>query len=71
MKVGFTIFFSYLINTCSALTVARQASRSREDPVPVMAGYWACFQSLWQEGVGRLVAVYVISLFGFAIWVAS
>jgi len=24
---------------------------------------------LWQEGVGKLAAVYVLSLFGFVIWV--
>ena len=24
---------------------------------------------LWQEGFGRLAAVYVVSLFGFVIWV--
>jgi len=23
---------------------------------------------LWQEGIGRLAAVYVVSLFGFVIW---
>ena len=32
-------------------------------------GVLSNFQRLWQEGVGRLAAVYVISLFGFVIWV--
>ncbi len=27
------------------------------------------FRRLWEEGIGRLAAVYVISLFGFIIWV--
>jgi uncharacterized membrane protein YadS len=27
------------------------------------------FKKLWQEGIGRLAAVYLISLFGFVIWV--
>ena len=27
------------------------------------------FKKLWQEGIGRLAAVYVLSLFGFVIWV--
>ena len=27
------------------------------------------FKSLWQEGFGRLAAVYVVSLFGFVVWV--
>lgn len=28
------------------------------------------FKKLWEEGIGRLAAVYVICLFGFIIWVA-
>jgi hypothetical protein len=27
------------------------------------------FKRLWQEGLGKLAAVYVVSLFGFVIWV--
>jgi hypothetical protein len=27
------------------------------------------FRKLWQEGIGKLAAVYVISLFGFIIWI--
>ena len=27
------------------------------------------FHKLWQEGIGKLAAVYVVSLFGFVIWV--
>ena len=27
------------------------------------------FKLLWQEGFGRLTAVYVVSLFGFVVWV--
>lgn len=27
------------------------------------------FRKLWEEGIGRLAAVYVVSLFGFVIWV--
>jgi uncharacterized membrane protein YadS len=32
-------------------------------------GVLSNFKKLWQEGIGRLAAVYVISLFGFVIWV--
>lgn len=32
-------------------------------------GVLADFRKLWQQGFGRLAAVYVISLFGFVIWV--
>jgi uncharacterized membrane protein YadS len=27
------------------------------------------FRKLWEEGIGRLAAVYVVSLFGFVIWI--
>jgi uncharacterized membrane protein YadS len=32
-------------------------------------GVLSNFSKLWQEGIGRLAAVYLISLFGFVIWV--
>lgn len=32
-------------------------------------GVLADFRKLWQEGIGRLAAVYLLSLFGFVIWV--
>jgi uncharacterized membrane protein YadS len=32
-------------------------------------GVLSNFQKLWQEGIGKLAAVYLLSLFGFVIWV--
>ena len=32
-------------------------------------GLAANFKRLWAEGIGRLALVYVISLFGFIIWI--
>lgn len=32
-------------------------------------GVLSNFKRLWQEGIGRLAAVYLVSLFGFVIWV--
>jgi uncharacterized membrane protein YadS len=32
-------------------------------------GILSNFKKLWQEGIGRLAAVYLLSLFGFVIWV--
>ncbi len=32
-------------------------------------GVLSNFRTLWQEGIGRLAAIYVISLFGFVVWV--
>jgi uncharacterized membrane protein YadS len=33
-------------------------------------GILSNFKKLWQEGIGKLAAVYLLSLFGFVIWVA-
>ncbi len=32
-------------------------------------GVLSNFKTLWQEGIGKLAAVYIVSLFGFVIWV--
>ena len=32
-------------------------------------GVLSNFKKLWQEGIGKLAAVYLLSLFGFVIWV--
>ena len=32
-------------------------------------GVLSNFRTLWQEGLGKLAAVYFFSLFGFVIWV--
>jgi uncharacterized membrane protein YadS len=32
-------------------------------------GVLSNFRTLWQDGIGKLAAVYVVSLFGFVIWV--
>jgi uncharacterized membrane protein YadS len=32
-------------------------------------GILSNFKKLWQEGIGRLAVVYLVSLFGFVIWV--
>jgi uncharacterized membrane protein YadS len=32
-------------------------------------GVMSNFRKLWEEGIGRLAAVYLLSLFGFVIWV--
>jgi hypothetical protein len=33
------------------------------------SGAFSNFKRLWQEGLGKLAAVYFVSLFGFVIWV--
>ena len=32
-------------------------------------GVLSNFRALWQEGFGKLAAVYLVSLFGFVVWV--
>jgi hypothetical protein len=32
-------------------------------------GVLSNFRKLWQDGIGKLAAVYIVSLFGFVIWV--
>ena len=32
-------------------------------------GVLSDFRRLWQDGLGKLAAVYVVSLFGFVVWV--
>ena len=32
-------------------------------------GILSNFKTLWSQGIGKLAAVYVVSLFGFVIWV--
>ena len=32
-------------------------------------GVMSNFRKLWEEGIGRLAAVYLLCLFGFVIWV--
>jgi len=32
-------------------------------------GVMSNFRRLWEEGIGKLAAVYVVCLFGFVIWV--
>jgi len=34
-----------------------------------LIGVLSDFRKLWQQGFGKLAAVYFVSLFGFVIWV--
>ena len=49
---------------------------SRTTPVPKLQaisffsiGVLSNFRKLWEEGLGKLAAVYFVALFGFVIWV--
>ena len=44
--------------------------RPRLKPISFFSiGVLSDFRKLWQDGFGKLAAVYVVSLFGFVIWV--
>jgi hypothetical protein len=32
-------------------------------------GVTSNFRKMWEEGIGRLAAVYVVCLFGFVVWI--
>ena len=54
------------------LAVVAQKDVRVEDPQPqdlFSIGVLSNFRRLWEDGLGKLVAVYALSLFGFVIWV--
>ena len=56
------------------MTAIRTTSNTRPSPrlQPISffsIGVLSDFRKLWQQGFGKLAAVYFVSLFGFVIWV--
>ncbi len=79
--IGFVVSFVvvlYLAVTATPEALARLAPEITEaNNIRVIffiltffsIGVLSNFRQLWEEGLGKLVAVYVVSLFGFIIWV--
>jgi len=78
--IGYVItFFIMLIVALSSPTAMKTATAAtgEMDTFRVMffvltfftIGVVSNFKKLWEEGIGRLAAVYVLCLFGFIIWV--
>lgn len=79
--IGFVITFAvgfYLATTSSAETLAKLTpSVGVANTFRVIffiltffsIGVLSNFRKLWEDGLGKLVAVYLVSLFGFVIWV--
>jgi uncharacterized membrane protein YadS len=79
--IGFVLTFLiglYLATTASPETLAKLTPAIGEANVFRVIffiltffsiGVLSNFRKLWEEGLGKLVAVYVLSLFGFVIWV--
>jgi hypothetical protein len=70
---GLALAFRTSPERLAALKVATTASNVFRVLFFVMTfftiGLLSNFKRLWQEGIGRLAAVYVVSLFGFVIWI--
>ncbi len=79
--IGFVVSFAvvlYLAVTATPEALARLAPQITEaNNIRVIffiltffsIGVLSNFRQLWEEGLGKLVAVYAVSLFGFIIWV--
>jgi hypothetical protein len=78
--LGYFALFLLLLSVALArpdLLEGLKAARSRADVVRglffVMTffsiGLASNFRRLWAEGIGRLALVYLVSLFGFIIWI--
>jgi hypothetical protein len=78
--IGYLVTFLLLLIVCSMNPEAIPAAKIGADEANVYRqlffvltffciGVVTDFRKLWQEGIGRLAAVYVVSLFGFVIWI--
>ena len=78
--IGYLVTFLLLLVVCSMNPEAIPAAKTGADEANIFRqlffvltffciGVVTDFRKLWQEGIGRLAAVYVVSLFGFVIWI--
>jgi uncharacterized membrane protein YadS len=78
--IGYAVTFIIMLLVCLAspgVLKTAQAATGEMDTFRVLffvltfftIGVVSNFKKLWEEGIGRLAAVYVLCLFGFIIWV--
>ncbi len=78
--IGYLLTFLALLILCVADPAVIPSAKTGSDQANVYRqlffamtffsiGAVSNFRKLWEEGIGRLAAVYVVSLFGFVIWV--
>ncbi|MGH8581015.1 MAG: putative sulfate exporter family transporter [Gammaproteobacteria bacterium] len=78
--IGYVVTFLLLLIMCSANPDTIPTAKVGADEANVYRqlffvltffciGVVTDFRKLWEEGIGRLAAVYVVSLFGFVIWI--
>jgi uncharacterized membrane protein YadS len=78
--IGYVITFVLMLIVCLASPAAIKTAKAATGESNIFRvmffvltfftiGVVSNFKKLWEEGIGRLAAVYVICLFGFIIWV--
>lgn len=78
--LGYILTFVALLVLCLALPELLEAARASSSEATIFRklffamtffaiGVVSNFRKLWEEGIGRLAAIYAICLFGFIIWV--
>ena len=78
--IGYVITFLVMLIACLKLPNILKTAKEATGEMDVFRGMFfvltfftigvvSNFKKLWEEGIGRLAAVYVLCLFGFIIWV--
>jgi hypothetical protein len=78
--IGYVVTFIIMLTVCLASPPAIKTATAATGEMDVFRvmffvltfftiGVVSNFKKLWEEGIGRLAAVYVLCLFGFIIWV--
>jgi uncharacterized membrane protein YadS len=78
--LGYVLTFVFLLAVClSAPDLSKKCLLATEEGTALRVLFFAMtffsiglvsnFRKLWEEGIGRLAAVYLIGLFGFIIWI--
>jgi uncharacterized membrane protein YadS len=78
--LGYVLTFTLLLFVCLAHPTVLGSAKTATGEMDVFRklffamtffaiGLVSNFRKLWEEGIGRLAAVYLVSLFGFIIWI--
>jgi len=79
--LGYTFSFIMFLIICGFDNSLIPMAKAATNEVDLFRGIFFCmtfftigvasnFKKLWEEGIGKLVAIYILCLFGFIIWVA-
>ncbi|MEW6079776.1 MAG: putative sulfate exporter family transporter [Thermodesulfobacteriota bacterium] len=78
--IGYVLTFALMLTLLLNIPSLKDAAKTATGEADVFRSFFFAltffsiglvsnFKKLWEEGIGRLAAVYVISLFGFIIWI--